>query len=247
MSNGHLPPHNGPLGESRIGDLGDSATDFMEQHFRAILLGVAIVLVLGLSVVGIGHMRNNAVMAEQEKLAEIASVFPGDGGEVPVPAMRMSIDRYKAFLAEDPAPVTASVARFNLAQAHEAVGEMEPAAAIYGDLISGGGEVGAFARMRLAYVEADRGNRQAAEGHFQEILNSHPGLGPQAAIEWAALADRAGEIEEAITRYGQVMTRFGESPQAAESQARIRALGGEPLQQPGTAETAPAEGGAALH
>jgi tetratricopeptide (TPR) repeat protein len=240
----HGPPHIPDDGD-RFTRWGEDATSLLEAHWRR-LLGAAVVLfVLGGTWVVYDRHRGTREAEAQAEVAHIADQFPGAlGSNVPESSIRDAAGRYEAFLKDAPSGPARFTAQLYLAQAHEAVGEMDKARTAYEALQNAPRPFSGPARLRLAYLALSQGDTQGASAAFEKVVADDPGLAPQAALELGRVAEQLGQTDAAIAAYRNVSEQFGSTPQAAEAQARIRALGGEPETPAPEAVTAPEEPGA---
>ncbi len=235
MTSDQMPP-TGPDGFIRIGD---DATSFLEEHLKTILLGAVVAVVLAIGWATVANMRESADIEAQNTLAEIAAIYPGNGKTVPDSVIQGAIERYQAFIAENPPGVALYMAQFNLGRAYEAAGDADAAIKAYQAAAQGPETIAAAADMRRAYVLLAGGDKKAAGEVFSQVISRYPGLAPQAATEMARMAELAGATDVAIDHYRQIMTHYGNSPQAAEAQARLSALGAEiPGMKSATSDTA---------
>lgn len=238
----HPHHHDAP---DRFTRWGEDAASILEAHWRRILGGVVVVLLLGAVWVWHAHSRNRTISDGLTKVAEIAAQFPGDGGEVPEPAIRTALERYETFLKGAPKGSSAYwIARFHVAEAHDALGETDAARTAFEALLQAPPVYRGPARMRLAYLALAGGDLKVAGAAFAKVAEENPGLAPQAVLEQGRLAEFAGDKDAAIAAYKQVTAKYTASLQAAEADTRLRALGVEPelAPTPEFAGTAP-EGG----
>lgn len=238
-------PH-GPDAPDRFTRWGEDAGIWLEDHWRRLVGALVLLVLVGSGWAWYDHSRNAALSAARARVAEIATQFPGSGGDVPETAIRSALSRYETFLKGAPRNSTPYwTARLYLAQAHDALGEFDAARTAY-EAVAGGPAVFAGpARMRLAYLAAARGDLKAAGVEFAKVVDRYPGLAPQAGLEQGRLAEAADRKDLAIAAYQLVSEHFPDTPQASEAEVRLKALGvvSEPAPAP---EAAPApEKGAA--
>jgi len=244
----HPHPHDAP---DRFTRWGEDAGIWLEDHWKKVVGAVALLIVVGIGWAWYDHSRNAVLSAARSRVAEIATQFPGNGGDVPETAIRSALTRYEEFLKTAPRNSTPYwIARLNVAQAHDALGETDAAKEAYEAVTKGPAVFAGPARMRLAYLAAAGGDLKTAESEFAKIVDQYPGLAPQAALEQGRLAEAAGQKDVAIAAYKMVTENFDVTPQASEADARLKALGVAPEPPPAApaAPTEPAlqsEGGAA--
>jgi predicted negative regulator of RcsB-dependent stress response len=238
----HPHGHDAP---DRFTQWGEDAGAWLEDHWQRVVGALVLLVLVGSGWAWYDHSRNAAISAAGSRVAEIATQFPGNGGEVPETAVRSALSRYEAFLKGAPGNSTPYwTAQLYLAQAHEALGETDAARSAYEVVRKGPAVFAGPAAMRLAYLAADQGDTQAAGAAFATVVDRYPGLAPQAALEQGRMAEAAGEKDVAITAYKGVSEGFAATPPAAEAEARLRALGVVPEPAPAVpAEAAPAADG----
>jgi len=232
------PHHEAP---DRFTRWGEDVGVWLEDHWQRVVGVVVLLVLVGSGWAWYGHSRNAVLSVARARVAEIATQFPGDGGDVPETAIRSALSRYEAFLKDVPKGTTPYwTARLYLAQAHDALGEADAAREAYEAVLKAPAVFAGPARMRLAYLAAAQGDTQAAGTAFAKVVEQYPGLAAQAALEQGRLAEAADQNEAAIVAYKLVAAKFRETPQASEADARLRALGVEPEPAPAPAATAEA-------
>lgn len=236
-------PHHTPEEDDRFTRWGEEATGVLETHWRKLVGGLVLCIALGGAWAAYDHNRNTREMAAQAQVAQIVDLYPGDSpGAIPESSIRAAATRYETFLKDAPEGPARFIAQLYVAQAYDALGEGPRARASYEALQEAPAPFSGPARLRLAYLALTEGDTQRASAAFEAVAANDPGLAPQAALELGRLAEQAGQPELAIAAYRKVSERFPAAPQAAEAQARVRALGGEPetpMPRVGTAPDAP--------
>lgn len=202
--------------------------DFLEQHIRAILMLVALLILSGIGWVLFSQWSDTRHAEDQARVAEIAVLYPGKGGGVLAADLARATQQYEAFIAGSPSATALAHARLNLGMAYEEAGETDKAKAAYEALRGAPDLYAASAGMRRGYLAATAGDTVAAGVEFEKVVQNYPGLAPQAALEIGVLAEAAGEIASAIELYRTVARNYAYAPQSSEAKARIRHLGGDP-------------------
>jgi len=97
-------------------------------------------------------------------------------------------------------------------------------------------------RQRLAYAYLLNGDREKASQTFTDILAA-PGVfnKDQVLFELAKLDESDGAMDEALTRYQDLLEKFPASPYASEASLRVQILSPEKEETEPTEPTEPAE------
>jgi TolA-binding protein len=219
------PPHSSD--SDPFLQIGEASTGFLEEHLKTILAVIAILVLIALGWVMMMYSQENKRIDAQETLAGIVAIYPGNGTPLPDGIIQGAVDKYNAFIADNPAGSALYLAQLNLGMAHEELGDSAAAETAYRAAIVGPPAVAGAAEMRLGYLLMAGDDKKAAGDAFNRVISSQPGMAPQAALEIARMAELAGATDVAIEHYRRVMSAYANNPQAAEARVRIRALGGE--------------------
>ncbi|WP_022835968.1 tetratricopeptide repeat protein [Salisaeta longa] len=207
--------------ETRDPTLADRAVDtwfYIQSHQRAILAGFAVVLAVGLGIVGyIYYMQQQQVEANQ-KLGQILPTYEtgnyqqaldGSGDRMGLVAIANTYDGTAA----------GNLASFYAATALFRTEQYDQALTYYQQFEKTDGVLGAAALAGQASIHEDRGDYAKAAQLYMDAANYHKSklTTPDYLLEAGRAYTLAGQYEEAEAAYKQIQEAYPESPEAQDA------------------------------
>lgn len=195
-----------------------------ENRDRAAMAAGGIAAVVLIAVGAKSYVERSREQRAADVSAAVARYV--EAGSKPAPAELR--DELASLAARHTGTVPGAVARFFQAGALGAVGDVEQARRILGELSarSGAGDIGVQARVSLAYFELAGGKTDAALAAFQELLKIEGTAVPRAQIltEIAAIHEKKGQTAEARRVYEDLIANHPDGPWVAEAKQRLKML-----------------------
>jgi len=208
-------------------DLGE----WVEMHWRTVLAGAGALVAIVVLVLGWASWREHAATETNRELADgIAAFEPvaGVSGKAPAPDYAAALTHFEAASAKGGGQAVGQVAQLYRGRALIAVnraGEAVPV--LEGVSHASNAYLAAIGKATLAQALAASGNADRAAALLTELSSVTGGVypGDAALAQLAGIREQQGKKDEARRAYQDLLSRFPESPFAADAKQKVSPAG----------------------
>jgi hypothetical protein len=214
------------LKQDEFVDAAVDAGQWVEENWRVVALGAAVVVAVILGIAGWASWSRSRDQAASEELAGAIATFErAEIGGQDAPGLEQALASLDAAIDRAGGRPAGHVARFYRATTLHHLGRTDDAIAELDDLVDEdlSPTLGATARFQLARLYADAGRGSDAAALLEELVAAEQPLVPvpQALMLLADVRTQAGEEQAARAAWQRVADEFPESEAATMARARL--------------------------
>ena len=204
---------------------------FLEEHRKAILIGMALVLVAGIilgTAFWLEHRHQSQALSLEGKAQQLYMDRSLKDPEQSKEHVKEAAKVYKKVVEQYPGTVSAQIALYQLGnslyEAHDYKGAIKAYTKFLQDF--GSNDIlNGLVSQRLGYAYLVEGEGTQAQEAFSDVLKIPDALNKdQALIELGKLAEANATTEKALDYYQRLVKQFPTSPFASEASVRIKTL-----------------------
>jgi len=206
----------------------------VEENRRAVLGGMLLVVAALIAVgaaVYYGHLQDEKALDLHRQAVRLYLDRPIGQPAKADENLKSAIVLYHQVIDQHPRSRSAPLAMYELGNALVQANDLGGAIEIYKKFLAayqGNSSLVGLVRQRLAFAHLLNGDREQAAKQLQAVIELPTALNKdQALFELGKLEEAQSRPEGALARYQDLMKNYPASPFAAESEIRIKALGGK--------------------
>ncbi|MDR4479621.1 MAG: tetratricopeptide repeat protein [Nitrospira sp.] len=226
-----IPSKGDPLDEAHLLSGVDRFLHVLEEHRRAVLAGLGVLLVAAAVVAGVMWYDHQSTLKARELDQEATLHYlnrPADDPQKGHEQLAQAITLYKQVVDQYPRSPVAPLALFRLGNAQVLANEVDAGIETYKRfmlLYSSNTSLLGLVQQRLAYAYLVKGDRDQAVKAFAGILEIPGALNKDHVLfELAKLEESQSRPEGALAHYQDLMKNYPNSPFTSEAAVRVKVL-----------------------
>jgi tetratricopeptide (TPR) repeat protein len=201
------------------------STEFLYDHQKQIIIGVAAVVVLLIAVIGYSYYRSSRNASAQEQLSVAVTTFNDttkpekERYEKTIAEAQKTYDDYRSL------PV-AQIAKYYIGVSQEGLGDTAKAVESLQEVVAQADQdIKGVAQFALGGIHAKHGETQKAIDVYKQLFDNGGYSKAAVGYELATLYEANNQIDQAKEFYQKVVTDFPDSPFRPSADEALKRLG----------------------